>query len=358
MRLRRLLRHCNDGFQPLENYQKATAGSRRYESHMLHSIATDEAGYGPNLGPLAIGATRWAFPDETIDPQSVLSEFVFDQKAKLAKFEKASGTKGLMIADSKSVYSTGKIELLERGVLSSLFAIHGSVPTSVGELLKQLCVDESQIQSADYFQCDEISLPLESDIGVIETAGNRLVGLLSESDSSLEELAVTLVFPKQFNRGIEHHGNKASCLTAESLELVAGLMRTANAKPDELFDIRCDKHGGRSRYSQAIQENLSDSWIAIEEESRPRSSYRFDNGRASISFIAKGEDWLPIALASMCAKYVREIFMLRWNRFWRSHLPHIKPTKGYPLDAKRFKKDIESVQKKIGIPDVDIWRSR
>ncbi len=31
---------------------------------------------------------------------------------------------------------------------------------------------------------------------------------------------------------------------------------------------------------------------------------------------------------------------------------------GYPVDAKRFKKDIATMQKKIGISDEDIWRIR
>jgi ribonuclease HII len=325
---------------------------------MIHSIATDEAGYGPNLGPLAIGATRWTFPDAATDPKAILDGLVFDQKSQLNRFESEYDNPGLMIADSKAVYSSGKIELLERGVLGCLYTIHQTVPGNVGELLKLLQVDETQIQDADYFQSNDIGLPLKSDRSMIESAGRRLREKLDESGCSLEELAVTLVFPKQFNRGIEEYGNKASCLTAASLQLIAAQMIRADARSKDRFDIRCDKHGGRSHYAPAIQEQFNNTWVTIEEEGRPRSSYRFDDDRVVISFTAKGESWLPIALASMCAKYTRELFMLRWNRFWKTHLPHLKPTKGYPVDAKRFKKDIAKVQRKIGIPDEDIWRCR
>ena len=325
---------------------------------MQHIIATDEAGYGPNLGPLVIGATRWESSDENHDFQQTLSEFVFDQKSNLSQFEKRTDSCGLMIADSKAVYSSGKIELLERGVLAGLFAIHGKIPQSVSELMVLFGVNSDSIQDSEYFQGNKIELPLKSDPNTVETLGLKLKAALSDNKSVLKQLSVATVFPRRFNESIEEHGNKANCLTAESLGLIFRLMEAAKARPSDRFDIRCDKHGGRNRYAPAIQEHFVESWVSIEEESRPCSRYQFDNGRATIQFASRGESWLPIALASMCAKYVREVYMLRWNRFWQVHLPHLKPTKGYPVDARRFKKDIAKIQKKIGITDKDIWRIR
>jgi len=325
---------------------------------MQHIIATDEAGYGPNLGPLVIGATRWETKKVNFEFGKALSTFVFDQKSQLASYEKRSVSSGLMIADSKAVYSSGKIEFLERGVLASLFAIHKTVPQTVGELMTMFGVDPTAIQNSEYFQCNELKLPLASDAQIIESLGDKLVNTLVKKGAKLKQLSVATIFPKRFNEGIEQHGNKASCLTAESLGLIHSQMAAANADDADCFDIRCDKHGGRNRYAPAIQEHFGDSWVAIETESRPCSRYAFRNGKATIEFKSKGESWLPIALASMCAKYVREVYMQRWNQFWRVHLPHLKPTKGYPVDAKRFKKDIDKVQKKLGIVDLDIWRSR
>lgn len=263
-----------------------------------------------------------------------------------------------MIADSKAVYSSGKIELLERGVLASLYAVHGSIPVSVEQLLSMLGVDRSCVQDEDYFRCDDIELPLATDLTTAESLGQRMAKTLADNEAALSQLSVALVFPKRFNANVLAMGNKASCLTKESLGLVSRLMETAKLSGDDSFDIRCDKHGGRNRYAPSIQKQFGESWVEIETESRAKSSYRFQNGKAHICFIAKGESWLPIALSSMVAKYVRELFMLRWNRFWKAHLPHIKPTKGYPVDARRFKKDIAAAQKKIGIADDDIWRVR
>jgi len=60
----------------------------------------------------------------------------------------------------------------------------------------------------------------------------------------------------------------------------------------------------------------------------------------------------------MVSKYLREVFMMLWNQYWQIKIPGIKPTKGYPLDAKRFKADIAKVQKELGIDDHSIWRNR
>lgn len=324
---------------------------------MKHIIATDEAGYGPNLGPLVIGATRWRSATDKFDPRAILSEFAFQQKRDLLSYESKSPSPGMMVADSKAVYNSGKIELLERGVLASLFAIHGALPKDVGQLLEWLDVDPSHLQNDSYFSCSTLLLPLATDPSVVATLGQKMAKSLGEQGASLEQLSVALAFPQRFNSEAEAMGNKASFLTKESLSLIAKQITPSRSRAAS-FDIRCDKHGGRNRYRPAIEKYFGDSSVTIEQESRPKSSYQFLNGKADICFVAKGEDWLPIALSSMVAKYLREIFMQRWNEFWQSHLPDLKPTKGYPLDARRFKADIAKVQQKLKIEDETIWRMR
>ena len=51
----------------------------------------------------------------------------------------------------------------------------------------------------------------------------------------------------------------------------------------------------------------------------------------------KGEEFLPTALASMTAKYLRELSMRAFNEFWCARVPGLRPTAGYPGDAPRFK---------------------
>ena len=52
---------------------------------------------------------------------------------------------------------------------------------------------------------------------------------------------------------------------------------------------------------------------------------------------------LPVALASMTAKLVRELTMARFNRYWSSRMPGLKPTAGYVQDARRWLVDVEGV---------------
>ncbi|MFT7631390.1 MAG: hypothetical protein ACI87E_002428, partial [Mariniblastus sp.] len=46
------------------------------------------------------------------------------------------------------------------------------------------------------------------------------------------------------------------------------------------------------------------------------------------------------------------------NEFWIEQIPGLKPTKGYPVDAKRFKAEIAKVQAKLGITDEAVWRKK
>ena len=129
---------------------------------------------------------------------------------------------------------------------------------------------------------------------------------------------------------------------------------------DENVTICCDKHGGRSRYLPLIQQHLTQQLVTVEIESRAVSRYRWMQAdrEITIQFSVGGEDQLAVALASMVSKYVREIFMHIWNEFWQDHVDDLKPTKGYPLDAKRFMGQIDAALKKRGMARSQIWRNR
>ncbi len=55
------------------------------------------------------------------------------------------------------------------------------------------------------------------------------------------------------------------------------------------------------------------------------------------------EAHLPVALASMTAKLVRELAMARFNRYWCGRMAELKPTAGYVQDARRWLEDLEGV---------------
>lgn len=123
--------------------------------------------------------------------------------------------------------------------------------------------------------------------------------------------------------------------------------------------IVCDRQGGRTQYAHFLHTCFPCATIAVVEESEMRSRYVVEDARgllgdgeprrAGVSFLVEGEQaHLPVALASMIAKLVRELCMDRFNRTWgtragaRANL-ELKPTAGYALDAQRWLRDMEAV---------------
>ena len=75
-------------------------------------------------------------------------------------------------------------------------------------------------------------------------------------------------------------------------------------------------------------------------------------------FKAGGESFLPAALASMTSKYLREMAMRALNHFWCAQVDGLRPTAGYPLDARRFKAEIADAQRGLDVADHVLWRCR
>ena len=179
----------------------------------------------------------------------------------------------------------------------------------------------------------------------LETLGVRLVGLLSKA-----------VFPRDFNKLVDA-SNKADSLSRLTLALVAEALQLI---PEGTVQIFCDKHGGRDYYHALLQIQFEDAWIEVRQESGAASTYRFggDERRVEIGFYVGGERFLPVALSSMTSKYLREIAMRPFNEFWCAKVPGLKPTAGYPVDSRRFKKQIAAMQQELAIEDEILWRSR
>jgi hypothetical protein len=92
--------------------------------------------------------------------------------------------------------------------------------------------------------------------------------------------------------------------------------------------------------------------IQILEENDLVSRYRLglNNSALTVSFIVEAEtNHLPVALASMTAKYVRELHMMRMNRYFCSLMPELKPTAGYFEDARRYLGEISHLIEELRI---------
>ena len=312
-------------------------------------IGTDEAGYGPNLGPLVVAATSFGVPSVDADLDAALANVFCRQRSDL---KNRNGSNRWLVADSKVVYRGGNLAPLETVVLAVLGAATGTVPTSLVELLALCGDDTDDVARQFWYREHDDALPVACDVVEVQRCRDRLK--LESAKGSLEMLPprVRAVFPDGYNKTIQRTGNKATLLSETTLKLVHHVLE---AELSEVALVRCDKHGGRSRYADLLSQFVTTHPIVTEIESRSISRYRWANTTAE--FLVGGELHFPVALASMIAKYIRELCMNAWNRYWMDQIPGLRPTKGYPVDARRFRADIADCQQRLGIADEQFWRS-
>lgn len=346
-------------------------------------IGTDEAGYGPNLGPLVITATCWQLPDglSPDDLWTVLADAVTQKRVR--------GDKRLHIADSKQVYSSGKsLQQLERGVLSCLGLLDGPegraesqrqsrsesqresqreshpdcVPDSVPKLGRLLSGDaftadycEATGRADEHATAGADSLPVATTTDELQDDVRQLRRVLDAAGVRFRGARSAVLFAPEFNRRVAEHDSKGIVLSGETLRLI-------RESVDELGEVSpvgqvvCDKHGGRNRYDDLIADAFDGALVFRGLESGPRSEYRL--GNMEFCFRTKAEEILPVAVASMISKYVREVVMRQFNAYWQSQVPGLKPTKGYPVDAARFWDDIADVCETMGVARSSLWRCR
>jgi hypothetical protein len=326
---------------------------------MLYLLGTDEAGYGPNLGPLVVAATLWRV--RRIGFQPVLPD-LYEHLARCITTDHHDEDR-LAIADSKQLYSAGdSLALLERGVLAALHTLQRPAATWQG--IWNECSPE---HTADlpWHRTFDCPLPHAVSKDDLSTGRQTFQQGLVEAEVELVDLRACILHPAEFNDRCERLTNKASVLSAATLTLVRELVR---GRSDAPIQIVCDKHGGRNFYSALVWEELAADEVGdgngfpvqTIRESREESIYRWrcTDSQREIRFISKGERFLPTALASMTAKYLRELSMLAFNAFWAERVPNLRPTAGYPGDALRFWNDIEAVVRLARFEERELWRSR
>ena len=339
---------------------------------MPYLIGIDEAGYGPNLGPLAVAATAWHVSDEVDwvsgdhadshetllvrSPTTELARVDLYDRLTTVVVRQASHDR-VAIADSKLLYKPGHgLQQLERAVLASQQLLGHEAATWRSLVEQATAADLSQIPWYADFDCE---LPIDASADEVGSAAQLLAAGYETAATELVAVAPRLVFPQEFNELVDKYGTKGAALSHASIGLLAKVVAGLN-EAEPIF-VACDKHGGRNRYAALLQHHFPDSWIDTLEESRPVSRYRWggdESQQVEVVFQTRGEAHLPTALASMTAKYLRELAMKAFNAFWLEQVADLKPTAGYPVDAARFRRQIQPTQHELDIPDVQLWRNR
>jgi hypothetical protein len=332
----------------LEFAKRDSKITRRKWRRMGIVIGMDEAGYGPNLGPLVVTVTVWEVDKapRQVDFWKAFAECVTPAPER--------NDHRLHVADSKQVYKAGLgLDALERGVCAAL-GLMSLQPGSFQELCQRLC-RPAAFEVEPWFDGANLPLPnsFVADAADFADAHSRWANCCNESGIRLKAVRSDLVLTRRFNEMIRDSGSKGIALSRISMRLLRDVWEPESSEPTLVF---ADKHGGRNRYDDLLSEFTDGAMIFRIEEGLELSRYRV--GSTELRFQARAEEHLPVALASMFSKYLRELSMILFNDYWQRHIPDLKPTKGYPTDAHRFRKDISAMQVQLGVSDDTLWRER
>ena len=340
-------------------------------------IGIDEAGYGPNLGPLVIGASVWVAPsDQWIDGclEILAPEFRAEPWRPNSDF--------IPLGDSKKIYKPGLgLDGLRAGVdFLGTPSLKGTASTSfTSMLLHSLASDDAgRVETQPWYSPrfdDAITMVVASETEVERSARRKLESLGLQCLG----LKARVIDEEEFNRVVALAGNKSTALSEWSVGLIADCLRQyCNANDQtgasvQRIEVYCDRHGGRKRYAPVLSHVLGSSsnsevvstdhpvWFDVLEENSQCSRYqsRWLGREMTIQFRVQGDSLFPSAASSLVAKLLRELLMVRLNRFWREAVGEtLRPTAGYPVDAARFAEDIRAVQSRLGVPTSRWWRER
>ena len=317
-------------------------------------IGIDEAGYGPNLGPLVMTAVACQVPDVLVNE----SLWRVLRKAVRRRLAKEDGR--LFISDSKLVYSPARgLHDLEMGVIAALASWRTLSGLSSAGLLDQLCpAHHPQVRREPWYRGDAL-LPLIADTEKLQLAAERFAHCC-QKNQVLWRLTRSVVFcPRRVNELIELWGSKGALLGEGLGELVRDCRAFCGETEAQFFII--DKHGGRNNYAAMLQNALPGGLVVAREEQMERSVYQVLGCAQDITITIQPRADLEhfcVALASMVSKYIREVLMLEFNRFWQIQVPGLKATAGYPMDSGRFFDEIRPAVQRLGIEEVAVWRQR
>lgn len=313
-------------------------------------IGTDEAGYGPNLGPLVVAATAWR-----IEATPAAAD------ESLRRLHDRVSSAGPLWGDSKQIYRGGNgFAALEQGVLAGLVLAEHGLPADWPALAARIggiAPPPAALQN-EWQRLDTLALPREADAQSCIRIAATAAETLAAERVAIVAIACAAIYPSEFNALLDRGLNKSDILSRTTLDLAARL-RTQFA--DEPALIWCDRHGGRKSYSGLVARHFETPLVQPIEETPACSAYVVAAGPAAsaatrIEFRVGGEARLPVALASMTAKYVRELAMHAFNEFWAARVPGIAPTAGYPVDARRWRAAAAEAVRTAGVDDDQLWR--
>ncbi|MBL8898914.1 MAG: hypothetical protein JNM84_14840 [Planctomycetes bacterium] len=304
---------------------------RTFPAGALRCVGIDEAGLGPILGPFCAAAVRY---DRAPRAASL-------PPAWKRAFEGSS--RALLVADSKLVFRGPRGAA--RGEAAALAALCCGAPEGpllgldAAGALRRAGVEPAELAvGAPWYAEFASAIPRFSTQVELDAARAELEAGAASGGVRWVGASARCVPERAFNAALLRWQNKADA----AWEGVGGLVAEALGDPEpERFEIRIDRQGGRRFYGERL-EALLPAWTLNEaREVGGRSEYRLReraSGReARVILEPRAETAsFAVALASLLAKYLRELAMDSFNAWFARLAPEVRPTAGYPEDGRRW----------------------
>ncbi len=314
---------------------------------MVVLVGIDEAGYGPILGPLVVSSSTFSLPHNLLraDLWQVLRNSVGNRRKRLAG--------RMLITDSKKAYSRAMgIRHLERTVLGCLKCL-GKEPGTMVEVIELLCPDCLERLGAYPWYGDAGKHYLSADSADGEIVSTVFSEDMASNGIELLDMKSYCLDVGYYNKMVASVKNKANVLFSAT----CGLIQFALDKYEgDDLQIIVDRQGGRVHYRKHLQRMFGEMELKILRESPSDSSYEMRGGSKSmrLHFVVGADGrFLPVSLASMVSKYLRELLVENMNRYFAGFHCDLRPTAGYWKDGLRFVEDL-----KTNIPDLRVDMDR
>ena len=295
-------------------------------------VGVDENGLGPLLGPLVTtGITL-----------------------KVARYQpERHGHIGreLGIDDSKATAGFGQMRVAEGLALAVFERLWGHTPRDVDALFEGLLLDRPAVlrghcPKRSQAQCWSVQPELPC-LGGDVAEGRSILSGLEARGVRLVHARSALACTGTLNRLLRAGQSRVEV----DLELMERLVIDARQQAGEDLRAICGMVGGIRSYREKMRHLTS-------ERVTPR---RAQGGTLAFDVVGIGHlrfeidadaRHLPVALASMLGKYVRELWMERQNRFYRGHEPSLEEVSGYhdPV-TQRFVAESARLRLRLGIAE-------
>jgi ribonuclease HII len=316
-------------------------------------LGLDEAGYGPFLGPLCVGAAVFRAPLDDADKPPCLWETLSEAVCRSPK-ESTPGQPRLCVNDSKALKRS--VKKGPDGHAAALADIELSLLAFMRLMSESPVLDDADLFGRlacatlhDDAKRDARSLPINHDPALVTLRATGLARVAQDAGIELHALRVSALDPERFNAECAKHGSKAAvtaCMALARLRDLWGELASDEgdqaAHTPRLGYAFLDRQGGRTDYAAFLSSIDPRATIDTVRRGDTRSAYTLRDGQRELRVLVEVEadsKRFPVALASMVAKYARDLAMLRFNARFAIEHPEMKPTQGYGVDGRRWISD-------------------